>query len=80
MSWSNELPERFSLHYDWARPKSPRASAQRAKPQPLIADSLEDAKLEAAILYACADRLPPAYRIVKGARRVVYRFPEARGA
>jgi hypothetical protein len=47
-------------------------------PRRLLAESDEDAKLEAAILYACADK-PSPYRIVRGARRVIYRYPELRG-
>ncbi|HEY3948487.1 hypothetical protein [Phenylobacterium sp.] len=78
MSWSIDPPARFTLHYEWPRkPLRPRAGAARPTPLALIADSLEDAKLEAAILYACDERTPPAYRIVRGAKRVVYRFPEA---
>ncbi len=64
---------RFTMHLEWAQGRASSLSRPRA----LIADTLEDAKLEAAILYACDDAEPEAYRIVKGARRVVYRFPEA---
>jgi hypothetical protein len=74
MRWSNDLPPRYFLHFGW-REGQPEGDG---KVRGLIADSLEDAKLEAAILYACADltKLPTAYCIVKGARRVVYRYPE----
>ena len=74
MSWCNEAPPRYSLHFeDSAGPTvRPEGCGRR-----LVADSLEDAKLEAAILYACVElpQLPPSYRIVKGARSVVYRYP-----
>ena len=74
MRWSDEAPPRYSLHYEWPC----RLQTATAPAYALIADSLEDAKLEAAILYACADpqTSPGAYRIVRGARTVVYRFPE----
>jgi hypothetical protein len=75
MTWSNEAPPRYSLHYEWP---APAAAGPEACGRKLVADTLEDAKLEAAILYACADLpLPAAYRIVRGARSVVYRYPEA---
>lgn len=75
MRWSDDLRPRYSVRYE--RPAERRHATVAARH--LLADTLEDAKLEAAILYACidADDLPPAYRIVKGARRVVYRYPEA---
>ncbi|HLZ76357.1 hypothetical protein [Phenylobacterium sp.] len=75
MRWSDEAPPRYSLHYEWPS----RLQMATARAYALIADSLEDAKLEAAILYACADpeASPHAYRIVRGARTVVYRYPES---
>jgi len=74
MKWSDDVPPRYSLHYEG--PSRMQTATGRA--YALIADSLEDAKLEAAILYACAEpQTPPrAYRIVRGARTVVYRYPE----
>ena len=73
MRLSDHAPPRFTVHYEW--PASRRCGHEVRQ---LIADSLDDAKLEAAILYACIDSttLPPAYRIVRGARRTVYRYPE----
>jgi hypothetical protein len=67
-AWLDTMPSRYTLHYE----------APNGAPHTLIADCLEDAKLEAAILYACVDapRPPRSYRIVKGARTVVYRYPE----
>ena len=77
MSWSNDAPPRYSLHFEGSASPAARPQGCGLK---LVADSLEDAKLEAAILYAYADlpTAPKAYRIVKGARSVVYRYPEAR--
>jgi hypothetical protein len=77
MSWSNDTPPRYSLHFEELAGPVARPEGCGLK---LVADSLEDAKLEAAILYACVDlpTPPKAYRIVKGARSVVYRYPEAR--
>jgi hypothetical protein len=72
MIWSNERPPRYRLHCE-------DAGGRRLEPaHTLIADSLDDAKLEAAIVYACADFavVPQSYRIVRGAKRVVYRYPE----
>lgn len=69
-----DAPPRYRVQFEW-----PEGRPRDARPtRGLIADSLEDAKLEAAILYATADmpRLPQAYRIVRGARTVVYRYPE----
>ena len=63
---------RFTLHFEWpagARRKTPDARL-------LMGGDLDDAKVEAAIVYACMDEPPPAYRIVAGARRVAYRYPE----
>ena len=67
-------PARYTLHYEWPG----RRHKSKDAPRRLIAETLDDAKLEAAILYACADGaiLPTAYRIVRGARRVVFRFAQ----
>jgi hypothetical protein len=71
---SVQPPARYTLHFEWPgrRPKPKDA------PLRLIAETLEDAQLEAALLYACADGeiLPTAYRIVRGARRVVFRYAQ----
>lgn len=70
---SADLAARYTLHFEW-----PGRRPKRGAPRRLIADTLEDARLEAAILYACADGATPptAYRIVRGARRVVYRYTQ----
>lgn len=75
MRWSNDLRPRYSLHFEGPDGRPPRDGQVRS----LISDTLDDAKFEAAILYAAVDPavLPQAYRIVKGARRVVYRYPES---
>lgn len=74
MNWSDDAPARFSLHYQWPS----RLQTATGPAHALIANSLEDAKLEAAILYASADpsTSPNAYRIVEGPLTVVYRYPE----
>jgi hypothetical protein len=63
-------PPRYTLHAE------PADARRKAKPQRLRAATLEDAKLEAAIVFACAEHLPAAYRIVEGVAEVVYRYPE----
>jgi hypothetical protein len=75
MTWSDEASRRYSLHYEWPS----RLQTATGRAYALAADSLDDAKLEAAILYGSADpkTSPGAYRIVSGARDVVYRYPEA---
>jgi hypothetical protein len=78
MRWSHDPPARYTVRYEW--PARGRQHASRVRS--LIADTMEDAKLEAAVLFACIEwpTLPTAYRIVRGARRVVYRYPEAAAA
>jgi hypothetical protein len=65
---------RYTLHVEWAG-DAPDGAADAYL---LLAGDLDDAKIEAAIIYAALDysTLPPIYRIVTGAHRVAYRFPE----
>lgn len=65
---------RYTLHVEWAGDRPDGV----ADAYLLMAGDLDDARLEAAIIYAGLEfsTLPPIYRIVTSARRVVYRFPE----
>jgi hypothetical protein len=65
---------RYTLHFEWPKARPPGAIHAHL----LLGDDLDDARVEAAIIYAGLDyeTLPPAYRIVCGSRRVVYRYPE----
>jgi hypothetical protein len=63
----------YTLHLKWADDAKPADD-----PLALEASNLEDAKLEAALIYAMsefADGPPPSYLIVSD-DQVVYRYPE----
>ena len=65
----------FKMHFEW--PEGGPAGA--LAPRPLTAETLDMAKMEAAMIYVGASfhRTPPqAYRIEGPGETVVYRFPE----
>jgi hypothetical protein len=65
---------RYTLHFD----APARGPANSNDAHPLTTGTLADAKLQASLLHACSDTPldPQGYRIVGGASRVVYRYPE----
>jgi len=70
---------RFTMRFEWAE----GGPVGDLKPQALAAETLDMAKMEAAMIYAGASfhRTPPqAYRIEDPAGTTVYRFPERRPA
>ncbi len=70
---------RYTMHFEWAE----GASKREARPHDLESETLDQAKVKAAIIYAGASfqRVPPqAYRIEGPRGEIVYRFPEKRAA
>jgi hypothetical protein len=65
---------RYTLYFDGSALTAPNPDAV----YPLRTGALADAKLQAALIYACADAAAGShgYRIVGNSGRVVYRYPE----
>ncbi|MGZ6040447.1 MAG: hypothetical protein ACXWKR_17390 [Phenylobacterium sp.] len=70
---------RFTMYFEW----SEAGPAGDLKPYDLDAETLDRAKMQAAMIYAGASftRTPPqAYRIEGARGEIVYRFPERQAA
>lgn len=64
----------YAVHFEFNEPMETQIGPRHE----LQGDTLENAKMEAALLYALADfgTLPAAYTIVQEGRGEVYRYPE----